>query len=101
MNQSSKHAPIGLFVLAGLAAAVQAGDYPIAGLDPSQRPAGAPEIRTVSKDGAWYEQALTGLPAPHPASLSFLEDQGNWHTPFDRPGMTPPYDLRGWHAPRR
>jgi hypothetical protein len=34
---------------------------------------------------------------PYPASLRFLEDQGNWYTPFNRPGMLPPYDIRGWH----
>ena len=27
----------------------------------------------------------------------FLEDQGNWYTPFNHPGMTGRYDIRGWH----
>lgn len=79
------------------AAHVQAGPYPVAGLTPSQRPAAAPVITGMAKDAAWYQQALTGVTAPYPASLSFLEDQGAWFTPFVRPGMTGPYDIRHWH----
>ncbi|MCU0836328.1 MAG: hypothetical protein MUC77_18150 [Chromatiaceae bacterium] len=81
---------------AGLAAAL---DEPfIAGTAPSQRPAGAPVILEVQRDAEWYRRALTGISAPYPASLRFLEDQGNWYTPFTRPGMLPPYDIRGWHV---
>ena len=72
-------------------------DYPIAGLQPERRPENAPAITTVDKHEAWYQQALTGLSAPYPESFKFLEDQGNWHTPFNQPGMTGRYDLRGWH----
>ena len=75
-----------------------AADYPIAGLHPDQRPAGAPVITSVHKDGAWYRRALTGVIPPYPASLHFLENQGNWYTPFIHPGMSAPYDLRGWHS---
>lgn len=70
----------------------------IAGLRPDQRPAAAPVISTVQKNPGWYEKALQGVTAPFPASLRFLEDQGNWYSPFLHPGMTGPYDLRGWHA---
>jgi hypothetical protein len=73
------------------------GGYPIAGTAPYQRPAGAPSITSVRHDPAWYAAALTGVSQPYPASLRFLEDQGNWYTPFNRPGMLPPYDIRGWH----
>ena len=77
----------------------QAADssYPIAGIRPYQRPAGAPTINNVAKDKAWYKQSLTGLSQPYPYSFRFLESQGNWHTPFNRPGMTGPYDIRNWH----
>lgn len=71
--------------------------YPVGGTQPSQRPAGAPVIRTVDKPAGWYTRALTGISRPYPASLRFLEDQGNWYTPFDRPGMIGRYDIRGWH----
>ncbi len=73
-------------------------DYPIAGLEPSARPEGAPVLNTFNKDGAWYRHALTGVVPPYPAGLRFLEDQGAWHTPFVRPGMTGPYDIRNWHG---
>ncbi|NWG40130.1 MAG: hypothetical protein HXY27_09255 [Hydrogenophilaceae bacterium] len=73
-------------------------EYPIAGLDPSVRPAGAPVITSYPKYAAWYRHALTGVVKPYPASLRFLESQGPWHTPFVRPGMTGPYDIRNWHG---
>ena len=69
----------------------------IAGLHPDHRPEKAPVITTVKKDGAWYQHALTGVIPPYPASLHFLESQGNWYTPFNHPGMTGRYDIRGWH----
>lgn len=71
----------------------------VAGSTPWQRPAGAPVIDSVDHDSDWFRHALTGISRPYPASLRFLDDQGNWHTPFNRPGMTGPYDIRGWHQP--
>jgi hypothetical protein len=79
--------------------ALPAEDAHIAGLEPSMRPAGAPVIALYPKDTAWYRYALTGVSRPYPASLRFLEDQGAWHNPFVRPGMTGPYDIRNWHGP--
>ncbi len=79
------------------AAPAASGEYAVAGVEPHQRPANAPTITKVHKDKAWYDQALTGVEPPYPTSFRFLEDQGNWHTPFNRPGMTGPYDIRGWH----
>jgi hypothetical protein len=81
----------------GLAASTEGG-FPIAGTQPWERPAGAPVIREVQKPEGWYTRALTGISQPFPASLRFLEDQGNWYTPFIRPGMLSPYDIRGWHV---
>lgn len=69
----------------------------VAGEAPSIRPPWAPRIEEVKKTSAWYEKALTGLSEPYPLSFGFLEDQGNWYTPFNHPGMTDPYDLRDWH----
>jgi len=73
-------------------------EYPVAGTQPYARPVGAPTITTVAHDRSWYERALHGVSQPHPASLRWLDSQGNWYTPFNRPGMLPPYDIRGWHA---
>ncbi len=69
----------------------------VAGVEPYQRPAGAPMITTVDHDHDWYMRALHGIASPYPASLRFLEDQGNWYTPFDRPGAAGRYDIRGWY----
>ncbi|MBU0655614.1 MAG: hypothetical protein KJ914_10870 [Gammaproteobacteria bacterium] len=70
----------------------------IAGTVPSERPATAPVITEVHKDGAWYAQSLTGVEQPYPSSLRFLENQGTWFSPFVHAGMPPPYDVRGWHT---
>jgi len=72
-------------------------DYPMAGINPSQRPQGAPVITHISHNDAWYQQALRGIEKPYPGSLRFLENQGNWHTPFNQPGLKGPYDIRNWH----
>jgi hypothetical protein len=87
---------IAVVVLATVSTVVPA-EYPIAGTQPSQRPANAPVITTVNHTGAWYTEALHGVVRPYPHSLRFLEDQGAWHTPFNRPGMPGPYDIRGWY----
>lgn len=71
--------------------------YPVAGVTPDQRPEGAPVIKEFVKDADWYGNALKGVISPYPASLHFLENQGGWYTPFNHPGMTGPYDIRGWH----
>ncbi|MEW5787665.1 MAG: hypothetical protein AB1899_07410 [Pseudomonadota bacterium] len=75
------------------------GEPAIAGEAPYRRPQDAPSVTAFTRDAAWYRQALTGVSRPYPASLRFLEDQGRWHTPFTRPGMTGPYDIRNWHQP--
>ena len=76
---------------------IVSAEFPIAGVEPSQRPIGAPVITSVDRDADWYSQALHGVTRPYPSSLRFLEDQGNWYTPFNHPGMPGPYDIRGWH----
>jgi hypothetical protein len=69
----------------------------IAGTTPSVRPANAPVIQQVTKSNDWYASALHGVDKPYPASLRFLEDQGNWFIPFIHAGMTGRFDIRGWH----
>lgn len=71
--------------------------YPIAGLTPNQRPDGAPTIKTFTPDAAQLERYHHGVTKPYPTTLG-AKDQGAWFTPFNRPGMLAPYDLRGWHA---
>ena len=75
-------------------------EYPIAGVNPDQRPRGAPVITTDSHGPAWFQRALHGISEPYPASLLFLRHQGNWYTPFIQPGMPGRYDIRDWHPVR-
>ena len=86
-----------LFIISTTLLLSSVSAYPIAGVKPDQRPEGAPVIKEFVKDGAWYKNALNGVDSPYPASLHFLENQGGWYTPFNHPGMTGPYDIRGWH----
>lgn len=82
-------------LLAG--APLRAEPYPIAGLTPNQRPAGAPVMRSFEKDRAWLERYHHGIGELVSPSLGAADQQG-WYTPFNRPGMLPPYDLRQWHS---
>ncbi|MBP2295307.1 hypothetical protein [Azospirillum rugosum] len=76
--------------------AAQAPSF-VAGSAPSVRRPDAPALAAVAKDARWYQKALSGVDSPYPTSLKFLDDQGNWYTPFTQPGMTGRYDLRHWH----
>ncbi len=96
MYATRKCLAVSMVMLAGATAVVEA-EYPIAGTNPGQRPEGAPSISSVDHPGSWYTEALHGVSRPYPYSLRFLEDQGNWYTPFNRPGLTGYYDIRGWH----
>ncbi len=78
---------------------VHADQY-VAGVDPSQRPQGAPMIQAPQKGADWKTAALRGVSDPKPASLKFLDDQGAWYTPFNHAGMPGYYDIRGLHAKR-
>jgi hypothetical protein len=86
-----------LMVNSAANATVADASPPIAGVNPDARPAGAPVITEVTRTEDWYKQALTGVSRPYPASLHFLENQGNWYIPFIRPGMVGRYDIRNWH----
>lgn len=100
MNTKIKIFSISLFnflMFATVSLSAMTADYPVAGTAPWQRPVGAPIIEWVQHDRAWYEKSLTGINTPYPQSLYFLDNQGNWYTPYTRPGMLRPYDLRGWH----
>lgn len=80
----------------GTALAQASAARTIAGLVPHERPADAPRI--TADQAPDRTRALHGVTEPVPPSLQFLDHQGGWFNPFTHPGMTPPYDLRGWHA---
>lgn len=90
---------IGLTILLSLPSAVAAEPSYIAGVDPSQRPVGAPVVSAFHKSSGWVATAERGITDPKPASVkAFLADQGAWYTPFTHPGMLDRYDIRGLHA---
>jgi len=85
------------FVIMATLGTATASEYLITGTTPWQRLENAPVITWVEHDRSWYQKGLTGVSQPYPKSLYFMDNQGNWYTPFIHRGMTPPYDLRGWH----
>jgi hypothetical protein len=88
-----------ILALPGIAPAAEpSGASFVAGLAPHQRPRGAPTVREIAPDPDWRARALTGIAAPVPPSLGFLNNQGTWYTPFNHPGMPGYYDLRQWHG---
>lgn len=84
------------FAVVALAPASAMETYPVAGLTPWQRPSHAPRIDTAMPFD--LRAATRGIAPPALPGLAFLDNQGNWYTPFNHPGMTGPYDLRDWHA---
>ncbi len=89
---------VALAAYLAMAGSVFAQDQYIAGTEPSVRPQNAPVITTTDKTDQWYATALTGVSEPYPPNLG-LDAQGAWYTPFNKPGMTGPYDIRNWHQP--
>ena len=98
MNSCRRVLIFALFSL--LTAAVVAENAPIAGLQPQARPLGAPLIQTFEPGPAWRAQALRGIGEP-PSGLNFLQDQGAWYTPFNRPNLLGKYDIRRLHGDGR
>ena len=84
------------------AAAALAGQNPVAGLNPNERPAGAPATKEFARSDTWRTAALRGVSQPVPDSVNrFLGDQGAWYNPFLHPGMPGPYDIRDLHVPQK
>lgn len=86
---------IGMLAAGGAALAVEGGPAYVAGMTPDSRRGDAPVI----KEAPPFDEKRTfrGIEQPHPGSLNVFKDQGSWHTPFTLPGMTAPYDIRGYH----
>lgn len=91
----------GFPTLAQAQKAPEAPTYPIAGINPSQRPAGAPTITEVKHGKEWESRFFYGISKPYPPHLGTPANWGNWFVPFDRPGMTGKYDIRGWHVQKK
>lgn len=90
-----------LALLTGFAgASARADEVVVGGITPSVRPANAPSIRAVHYGADWFKKALAGVSQPYPNTLVFLNNQGEWYTPFNHPGMPHRYDIRGLHHAR-
>lgn len=87
----------GLLLAVGGAAGL-ASAAPVAGLSPSERPAGAPVIRKPMVSPERAARLTQGVDQPLPRGLEFLKDQGAWYTPFGHAGLAAPYDLRQLRA---
>ena len=71
----------------------------ISGVAPDRRPEGAPQItqdREVSAPE--MEKRLHGVSQPYPGNVEEIARTGEWFVPLRHRGMTPPYDIRDWHA---
>jgi hypothetical protein len=86
-----------LLAVAGSAVA-QAAPH-VAGLQPDRRPDGAPQLAQAAPEPAQLQQSLRGVERPVPGNVESIAATGRWWVPLRAPGMTPPYDLRHWHAP--
>lgn len=83
-----------------LSAHAQVQDLRVAGLQPDRRPEGAPVVRAAPVEPPAKSARLTGITPPWPGNVERIAEQGAWYSPMFRPGMNPPYDLRGWHGAR-
>lgn len=74
----------------------------IAGTAPDRRPVDAPVVTQYGVDPAGVQLFLHGVVEPAPSNVADAVRSGPWFMPLRAPGMTPPYDIRGWFpaAPR-
>ena len=70
----------------------------VAGLQPDRRPPGAPVITEANFTSEQMARFLRGIEGQPPGNVTTIVATGQWYVPMRHPGMTPPYDLRGWHA---
>jgi hypothetical protein len=68
----------------------------IAGTTPDRRPVDAPVVTQHVVDASSLQRHLRGVVAPAPANVVDAARSGPWFMPLRSPGMTPPYDIRGW-----
>jgi len=69
----------------------------VAGSAPAQRPANAPTIKEFQISPEALGKRLHGITDPLPPNVVNAALAGPWFMPLAHPGMTGPYDIRGWH----
>ena len=70
----------------------------VAGVHPHQRPDGAPRLTEDVRTPEQLKRELHGVEKPVPGNVESIAATGNWWVPLRQPGMTKPYDPRGWHG---
>ena len=80
----------------GLTGTTWGADF-VAGSAPAQRPANAPTIKQHQITPETLGKRLHGVADPSPPNVVDAALSGSWFMPLAHPGMTGPYDLRGWH----
>lgn len=80
----------------GLTGTARGADF-VAGSAPAQRPANAPTIKQHQITPEALGKRLHGVADPLPPNVVDAALAGAWFMPLAHPGMTGPYDLRGWH----
>lgn len=69
------------------------------GVHPDRRPENAPQITQDREVSAQQlAQRLHGVSQPYPGNVEEIARTGEWFVPLRHRGMTPPYDIRDWHA---
>ena len=69
----------------------------VAGSAPAQRPVDAPTIKQHQITAESLGKRLHGVTDPLPPNVVDAALAGSWFMPLAHPGMTGPYDIRGWH----
>ena len=82
-------------VIACPALSAAAAESFVAGVEPDRRPASAPRLASPAPLAPATQTVGIATPLP---PLAFIKDHGGWYTPFTRPGMPGPYDIRGLHT---
>jgi hypothetical protein len=92
------HLVLCLWAAAAAGGAAAQGSGYVAGLHSDRRPDGAPPAATqVSLPPDQLARALHGIEGEPPGNVEAIAATGGWWVPLRGAGMTPPYDLRGWH----
>jgi hypothetical protein len=70
----------------------------VAGLHSDRRPDNAPQITQQTTSPETLARDLRGIEGTPPGNVESIVATGAWWVPMRGPGMTPPYDPRGWHS---
>lgn len=98
MNTMVNRQSFALCILALSVGAWAQTTSPTAGLQPDRRPDGAPQLAQATLTPEKRDQVLRGIERPIPGNVESIATTGSWWVPLRNPGMTGPYDLRGWHS---